>query len=118
MTDTPYCNGTWSLSRKRQFIISALRRASGRWAPKYACKKAARVARNEYRCASCSQTVGNSECHVDHINPVVDPVVGFQGWDIYVERLFVERDGYRLLCKTCHAEVTQKQREVRKANKK
>jgi hypothetical protein len=48
----------------------------------------------------------------------VDPVLGFQGWDTYVERLFVEQDGYRLLCKTCHAEVTQKQREVRKANKR
>jgi len=111
-------NGTWTEARFRSFIVSALRRASGRWGPKYGCKKAARIGRNEYRCASCSKVVGNSECHVDHIQPVVDPVCGFQDWNTYVERLFVEREGFRLLCKACHAEVTAKQREVRKANKR
>jgi len=114
----PRCNGTWTESRFRSFVISALRRASGRWAPKYACKKAARVARNSYRCEACAATVGNSDCQVDHKAPVVDPVIGFQGWDKYVERLFVEREGYRLLCKACHSQVTQAQRELRKANKK
>ena len=111
-------NGTWTEARFRSFVTSALRRASGRWAPKHACRKSARVGRNQYRCAACKQVVGNSETHIDHIEPVVDPVRGFQGWDEYVARLFVEADGFRLLCTACHSEVTAQQREIRKANKK
>jgi len=110
----PRCNGQWTEARFRSFVVSALRRASSRWAPKYTCKKQARVARNSYRCAACNGVFGNSEVHVDHIQPVVDPVQGFVGWDTFVERLFVEIDGYRLLCKECHAKVTANQRELRK----
>ena len=54
---------------------------------------------------------------MDHVNPVVDPVRGFNGWDEYIARLFVEQDGYRCLCTNCHAEVTAKQRIIRKQNK-
>lgn len=114
----PYNGGTWSKARFRSFVTSALRRASGRWGPKHQCRKLARVGRNQYRCAACQKIVGNAETHVDHIEPVVDPVRGFQGWDEFVQRLFVEADGFRLLCHECHQEVTQKQREIRKLNKR
>jgi len=114
----PYNNGTWSAAKFRAFVTSALRRASGRWGPKHSCRKAARIGRNQYVCSACKKVVGNSETHIDHINPVVDPVRGFQGWDEYVARLFVEADGFRLLCTACHSAITAQQREVRKANKK
>lgn len=55
---------------------------------------------------------------MDHVQPVVDPATGFTTWDNFIERLFVEVDGFRLLCKACHAEVTQKQREQRKLRRK
>lgn len=116
--EKPYCSGQWTLARFQSFIKSALRSASNRWQPKYAAKKAARVGRNQYKCALCSKVAGNRDTHMDHINPVVDPVRGFAGWDEYVQRLFVEVDGYRCLCSACHAEVTAQQRLIRKANKK
>jgi hypothetical protein len=53
---------------------------------------------------------------MDHIVPVVDPIRGFVDWDEYIDRLFVEMDGYRCLCKQCHAAVTAKQREARTAS--
>lgn len=109
----PHCGGLWTAARKHSFIVSALRRASSRWAPKYACKKAARIARNSYRCASCSKAFGNSDIHIDHIIPVVDPATGFTTWDQFIARLFVEIDGFRAVCTTCHAEITAKQREIR-----
>ena len=112
------CNGAWTDARFRSFIVSALRRASSRWAPKYGSKRAARVARNSYKCAACSSIVPNKEAKVDHVVPVVDPVRGFNTWDEFIARLFVERDGYQILCQACHAVKTGQEREVRKANRK
>lgn len=117
-TPKPHCNGQWTDARKRSFIVSALRRASCRWAPRHLCLKQARIARNRYRCAACSAIVGNKDIHLDHVLPVVDPVRGFQGWDEFIARLFVEADGFRAICKTCHAETTAHQREARKLARK
>ena len=108
-----HCGGRWTTARKRSFIVSALRRASGRWAPKNDAKAAARIARNTYRCASCAKTFGNSDIHIDHIIPVVDPAKGFTTWDDFITRLFVEINGFRAVCTTCHSEITAKQRNVR-----
>lgn len=110
----PYCNGQWSPARFRSFIISALRRASCRWAPKYSARKDARVARNSYRCAACSALVGNKDAKVDHIRPVVDTAKGFTTWDEYIARMFVEKEGYQLLCRTCHDAKTKHERTLRK----
>ena len=108
-----HCGGRWTAARKHSFIVSALRRASGRWAPKNDAKAAARIARNTYRCASCAKTFGNSDIHIDHIIPVVDPAIGFSTWDSFIARLFVEIDGFRAVCTTCHSEITAKQRSIR-----
>lgn len=109
-----HCGGRWTAARKRGFIVSALRRASGRWAPKGDAKAAARTSRNAYRCCSCHKIVTNTEIQIDHIIPVVDPVIGFKTWDDFIARLFVEVDGFRALCTDCHSQVTAKQREIRK----
>lgn len=114
MNEKPYCNGQWTKARFKGFITSALRRASSRWAPKYTCKKKARVARNTYVCAQCHRKVGNKDIKIDHINPVVDPEMGFQTWDIFIERLFVELEGYQAICKDCHHTKTQLERKKRK----
>lgn len=49
----------------------------------------------------------------DHIDPVVDPAAGFQGWDVFIMRLFVEESGFRAVCKACHHKITQEQRKAR-----
>ena len=116
------CGGQWTESRFASFIKSALRSASNRWSPKYLCKKNARTARNTYTCAGCKQSFGSKSVRVDHIEPVVDTKRGFRSWDEYIERMFVERDGYQLLCTNakgtgCHDFKTALERATRKETK-
>jgi 5-methylcytosine-specific restriction endonuclease McrA len=110
------CNGQWTEARFASFIKSALRSASNRWAPKFECKKAARIGRNQYVCALCRAVVGNRGIKIDHINPVVGPE-GFQGWDRYIERMFVEGDGFQAVCEKCHDKKTKREAEFRKQNR-
>lgn len=120
----PRCGGRWTEARMNSFITSALRAAHGRWAPRHDCKKEAWVKRGFYRCAGCN-TIGpatlpplegnirrrNNVC-IDHIEPVVDPSVGFTSWDEYIDRMFVEVDKYQVLCYNCHKDKTNKEREI------
>ena len=113
----PRCNGQWTESKFNSFIKSALRSASNRWAPKYTSKKNARIARNTYLCAKCGSKVGNKDIKIDHINPVVSVEDGFVDWNTYIERMFVEMDGFNALCKKCHDIKTKAENKQRKANK-
>jgi hypothetical protein len=54
---------------------------------------------------------------VDHIDPVVSVEHGFEGWNVYIERMFCEADGYQVLCKTCHSIKTANERKARKENR-
>lgn len=105
------CSGQWTESRYNSFIISLLRQGSRRWAPIQQVKKEANTKRGFYLCASCKEEVpltikeGRKRVQnifVDHIDPIVDPEVGFVNWDTYVERMFCEKDKLQLLCKKCH----------------
>ncbi len=116
---TPHNDGKWTDSRKKSFITSALRGASNRWGPKHTALRRARIGYGRYRCELCGAVSGPKGIHLDHIQPVVDPAVGFQGWDTFVARLFVEADGYRAICKAkCHKAITEEQRLIRQEAKK
>lgn len=116
--------GNWTEARYRSFIISNLRKAHSKWGPKNECKKQARISRGMYRCAECN-TVGpatlppkpgnklrRNNAVVDHIEPVIDPAVGFVDWDTYVSRMFCELDNYQLLCWDCHDKKTKEERAI------
>lgn len=101
-------NNTWTEARFKGFIKSALRSASLKWGPKNEVKKSARVDRGKYICAICKCVVPATilengkrkpNVFVDHINPVIDPAVGFVSWDVFIERLFCDSKGLQLLCK-------------------
>lgn len=115
------CNGQWTEARFRSFISSNLRSASRKWAPIQIAVKKARKERGMYECASCKQVKSKTEiidgkrvnnCNVDHIDPIVDPEVGFRNWDEYIERMFVEEDKLQVLCHLCHEEKTNKERAI------
>lgn len=115
------CNNQWTEARYRSFIISALRQATRRWAPISQTQKDARVSRGVYKCAGCGEHVPASikegtkrvkNVFVDHIEPIVDPEVGFVSWDEYIERMFCEQDNLQLLCKACHDVKSTEEREV------
>lgn len=130
--DKPRNTGQWTESRFQSFIKGNLRRASMRWGPISECLKEARVARGEYRCATCDNivpaTIRDPESGkrvkgivVDHIDPVIDPNVGFVSWDSVIDRLFVELPGLQAICHSCHkikTDAEKAQAKERRANEK
>lgn len=115
------CSGQWTEARFKSFVQSLLRQGTRRWAPVSEVKKEAQVARGLYRCAGCGEAVPvsiregkkrSNNVFVDHITPIVDPEMGFEGWDKYVENMFCEKENLQLLCKGCHDEKSSEERAV------
>jgi 5-methylcytosine-specific restriction endonuclease McrA len=110
--------GQWTTARKNSFIMSALRRASRRWNPAYAAKSSARTARNTYTCAKCSKSFGSKSVKIDHRLPVRSVIPGENTWDMIIHRLFCEKEGFQVLCLTCHNEKSVMENAQRASNKK
>ena len=103
---------TWTEGRRRAFITNALRAATRKWPPKYETLNDAKTEKKinpktkrlgqHYLCNACGNDFPLREVQVDHIEPVVDPSTGFQSWDVFIDRLFCDRDNLQVLCTTCH----------------
>lgn len=111
----------------KNFVIGLLRRGSYKWSPRNSAKKKCKVkvgeystgrAKYGYRCEHCKEVFMSKEVKMDHIDPVICPVKGWQGFDTYIERLFCDEDGIQYLCSNCHDKKTAEEREIRKLNKK
>ena len=124
--DKPYNGGQWTPARFKSFIVSQLRSATMRWSPKQQCIKNARVGHGKYKCVGCGK-VGPptlpppkgklrrvKNIVADHIEPIVSPEIGFTSYDDWIERCFVEIDGFQALCHKCHTSKTQAEKEIAK----
>ena len=121
----PVGNGEIGMKKaKKQFnlngyIFGALRKI-WRWYPER--KKAldnstfddAPIKDIQYVCNKCQAILPRDKVHIDHVNPVIDPEHGFQTWDEYIARLFVEADGLQVLCKNCHTTKTNEENKARR----
>lgn len=96
-----------------------------KWAPISQCQKEARTRRGFYRCAGCGQEVPATvkqegsrrrvkNIHVDHIDPIIDPAVGWTTWDDCIDRMFSELDNLQVLCGDCHKIKTDKEKQIAK----
>lgn len=124
------CGGRWTEAKFKGFIVSALRAATRKWQPKNECIKNARVKRGVYKCEEClkevpatlppeeGKTRRRKNIVADHIDPIVNPSVGFVDWNTWIDRAFVELDGYQALCLNCHAEKTRKENTIAKERRK
>lgn len=121
------CSGQWTEARFRSFVKGNLRRVCNKWAPISEVKKEARVSRGIYLCNGCKKKVTNSvvvegkrvnNIFVDHIEPIVDPSVGWTGWDDVIEGMFSEKDNLQLLCKPCHDVKTKEERDIAVARRR
>lgn len=115
-------NGTMTEAEFWGMIRSALRRRSMFWKPILQTKLDARRdsqsttnkrIKYEYQCSKCSNWFPDKEIEVDHYEQPgslrnSDDLKGF------VERLFCEKEGFRILCETCHRENTNLQIKRRK----
>lgn len=116
-------SGQWTQAKFNSFIRSQLRAASMRWGPIYRVLAKSKVSRGFYHCAACGEDVPLTtrvdgkrvkNVHVDHIDPIVDPAVGFVSWDKLIERMFVEEDGLQVLCGDCHTKKTNEEKAIAK----
>lgn len=118
--DLVKCDGKWTQAKFNSFIKNNLRQATRKWEPIQKCAKRANVSRGLYECASCKELVPpTTVCQesrrriknifVDHINPIVDPTVGFVSWDSVIERMFCDSDNLQLLCLTCHKKKSREE---------
>jgi len=123
------CSGAWTEAKFMSFIKNNLRSATRKWAPIQQCKKRAHIKRGEYKCDSCGEIVNptyyNEEkrvrtrnVFVDHIDPIVDPNVGFTTWDDIINNMFCELDNLQLLCGKCHEVKSKQEIELAKARRK
>jgi len=113
--------GTMTESAFWSMIRSALRQKSRWWKPIAECKKLARRPNKgknkrqkwEYKCNKCSIYYKSDEVNVDHIEQAgslrcYDDLPGF------VETLFCEQENLQVLCKVCHDEKTNLEKELKK----
>jgi len=116
----------------KTWVIWSLRKASYRWPPRQRALAAAKMTinknsmlarafprcRNFYQCAKCEGVFVRKGVSIDHIEPVVDPKKGFQGFDEYVKRMFCQQEGFQIICNKCHDSKTAKERVIRMKTKK
>lgn len=84
------------------WLKKAIRRISYRYPARYTAKVNARVERGKYKCAVCGGIFPNKEVQLDHVEPVINPMTGFVDWNDYINRLFVDVDGWQVLCLADH----------------
>ncbi len=70
-----------------------------------------------YKCAMCGNLFVAKDVEVDHVNPCVDPVVGFVSWDEFIKRLYCPVENLQVLCKPDHKIKTTSERVKRTSQK-
>lgn len=124
----------WTMTKawKIWMIRSVLRKLTMQWKPITETKRLARVERWKYKCNNCKQIIPSTiittlknwkikrvnNLIVDHIIPIVDPVIWFNWWDEWIARAFDEDiNNFQLLCRECNSiktyELENKQRYKR-----
>lgn len=122
------CNGRWTQAQFNSFIKNNLRSATRKWAPIQDCKKQSHVGRGEYLCACCGEVVAPTvydeekrkrikNIYVDHIDPIIDPSVGFVSWDETIDRMFCDSSNLQLLCGACHKLKSQEEIDIAKVRR-
>jgi hypothetical protein len=120
----PYNSGTMTSSAFFSMIRASLRKSSRWWKPAQECKLKARrpykglkkQQRWEYQCNECKNWFMEKQISIDH-KIECGPLNSFDDIPDFCRRLFVEVDGYQILCKTDHDAKTKAYREQLKLNK-
>jgi len=93
-----------------------LRQAWSRSKRRFAALRKAKMADNQYRCEICSGIFKYRDVTVDHIIPVVDVLIGWEGVGEFAKRLYCEIEGLQVVCiDTCHKSKTKKENKIRRS---
>ena len=93
-------------NRKKAHAIQSLRRSTYKWPGRWQAEKRSRIGRGEYYCEICGLVCRKKDTQLDHIEPVVDPNKGWEGFDQFIDRLLVDETGWQRICVSCHKEKT------------
>lgn len=118
MGNKPRAGGTWTEARYWAFIRSALRRAWAKYPVRFQVLQKARRpytgedkrTKWEYNCAKCNGWFKSKEVEVDHVESA-GSLKSYEDLGGFCKRLFCEEDNLRVLCKSCHKQVTQEERQ-------
>lgn len=103
---------------KKSHAVSGLRRSTYKWKGRWDAEKRSHVGRGEYLCESCGLIDKKKEMAMDHIEPVVNPYKGWEGFDVFIERLLVPSEGWMRMCHACHSLKTKAENVIRKETAK
>lgn len=101
---------------KTKWLMHEIRRLHSKWKPRKNVKVNARISRGKYKCLKCEGIYGPREIDLDHIEPVISVEEGFIDWNTYINRLFVDEEGYQVLCKSCHKQKTHEEENKKRWN--
>ena len=116
------CSNTMTEAEFFSWLLSNVRRSTIRWKPRNDQLNVYRVeykgtdkrTKWHYRCENCSGFFKRKEIEVDHIIPCggISCFEDIEGW---YRRAFVEKEGFRVLCKECHNRRTQQDRVMQRS---
>lgn len=111
--------GTLTESGYFSFIRSGLRAKWVRYPVRYqVLRKASRPVtgqrhKTEYQCSVCEGWFKQKEVEVDHYPNACGSLRTYEDLPRFCENLFCEEDNLRVICKTCHKEHSNEQRNER-----
>lgn len=105
------------------FIKNQLRHSTYKWHGRNEAINEARQPDGMWRCKACGNKLHRSQIKADHIEPVVPttgqprikegPYAGREDLNSYIYRMFVEKEGWQILCDECHDKKTDTERLAR-----
>lgn len=118
-----------------QFLINVLRQKARHWPAKNEARRRAKrkiqigtfkngnpMYETKYECAICRDLFYEKQTNMDHINPVVDPRVGYVDMNTLINRLLPGPEGYQCLCSegenSCHKRKTAMENKIRQKSRK
>lgn len=103
----------------RSIILSGLGKAWMYWPPRLEAKARAKhpTKKGWWICETCKRETERID--IDHINPCIKPSDGFNSWDEYISRRFVESATLlAAICRDCHKIKTKEENQVRRLCRK
>lgn len=109
-------------TKLKNFAINLLRRGTFKHKPRSEARKRYKVkigefstgrAKYGYQCAGCDEIFKAKETKMDHVEPVVHPIEGFKGFDVYIPRAFCGEENFQCVCSPCHDIKSEREKDFR-----
>lgn len=101
-----------------RYLMGCFRKVFGWYPPRRYVKESSRRGKEQYECGLCKGLFRRSEIVVDHVEPVIDPMEGFKGYDVLFKRMFCLPSNLMAVCRPCHLTKTNEENKIRRKIRK